>query len=41
MGTKPLSDGIEVDAQGRVIVTDIEHGALVRFDADGAMETLL
>ena len=41
MAAKPLSDGIETDAQGRVVVTDIEHGGLVRISPDGELETLV
>lgn len=32
LGQKPLSDGITLDAQGRVLITDIEHGGLARLD---------
>lgn len=32
LGVKPLSDGISLDAQGRVLITDIEHGGIARFD---------
>ncbi len=30
VGPKPLSDGITLDAQGRLLLTDIEHGAIAR-----------
>jgi hypothetical protein len=30
LGKKPLSDGITLDAQGRLILTDIENGGLAR-----------
>lgn len=41
LGAKPLSDGITLDAQGRVILTDIEHGGLMRREADGRLVTLV
>ncbi len=40
VGTKPLSDGIEIDADGRVFVTDVEHGGLVEVRPDGTLRTL-
>jgi sugar lactone lactonase YvrE len=39
VGTKPLSDGIEVAADGSVIITDVEHGGLMRLK-DGRLDTL-
>ena len=41
LGPKPLSDGITLDAQGRVILTDIENGGLVRREADGRLVALV
>ncbi|WP_112324108.1 L-dopachrome tautomerase-related protein [Oceanibium sediminis] len=38
---KPLSDGIAVDGQRNVYVTDVEHGALHRVNIDGVSETLI
>lgn len=32
IGTKPMSDGIATDAQGRVLIGDDEHGAIMEFD---------
>ena len=40
LGPKPLSDGITLDRDGGVILTDIEHGGLARRDAQGALVTL-
>lgn len=40
-GAKPLSDGITLDAAGRVILTDIEHGGLMRRLDNGQLETLV
>jgi sugar lactone lactonase YvrE len=41
MGAKPLSDGITFDAEGRLILTDVEHGGLMRRHGDGRLETLV
>jgi hypothetical protein len=35
VGPKPLSDGITLDRDGGVVVTDIEHGGLARLDGSG------
>lgn len=39
VGRKPLSDGITLDAEGRVLITDIEHGGLARLDPNGQPAT--
>jgi sugar lactone lactonase YvrE len=36
VGSKPLSDGITFDARGRLLVTDIENGGIVRIDPQAA-----
>lgn len=36
-----MTDGIHVDAQQRVYMSDVEHSALVRLNTDGKLETLL
>ncbi|HVE83822.1 MAG TPA: L-dopachrome tautomerase-related protein, partial [Myxococcales bacterium] len=41
VGRKPLSDGLGIDANGDVLVTDVEHGGVVRVSAGGALTTLL
>ncbi len=41
IGNKPLSDGITLDAQGNLLITDIEHGAVARLGADGKLQTLV
>lgn len=35
-GRKPLSDGLGIDAAGNVLVTDVEHGAVVRMSPAGS-----
>jgi sugar lactone lactonase YvrE len=32
IGQKPMSDGIAIDPEGRVIMTDVEHGGIMAFD---------
>ena len=41
MGEKPLSDGISIDSAGGVLITDVEHGAVVRRTPGGQLETLV
>ncbi|MGL4238252.1 L-dopachrome tautomerase-related protein [Tabrizicola sp.] len=41
VGKKPLSDGITVDAAGRIVVTDVENGSLVLMEKDGTAKTLV
>jgi sugar lactone lactonase YvrE len=40
-GKKPLSDGLSIDRQGRVILTDVEHHGLTRMAPDGRLQTLI
>ncbi len=32
IGQKPMSDGITIDRDGRVLITDVEHGSIMAFD---------
>jgi sugar lactone lactonase YvrE len=32
IGKKPLSDGITIDRNGRVLITDVEHGSIMAFN---------
>lgn len=41
IGNKPLSDGITLDAQGNLLITDIERGSIARLGADGKLQTLV
>ena len=38
---KPLSDGLATDSEGRVYITDVEHGAVMRVGADGVLQTVI
>jgi hypothetical protein len=41
LGRKPLSDGITLDHDGAVVITDVEHGGLARLDSAGHLTTLV
>ncbi|MFP2927978.1 SMP-30/gluconolactonase/LRE family protein [Pyxidicoccus sp. 3LG] len=41
VGRKPLNDGLSADADGNVLITDVEHGAVLRMRPDGKLETLV
>ncbi len=42
LGVRPFaSDGLESDAQGRLYLTDYEHNAVMRRNADGSYDTLV
>ena len=41
VGPKPLSDGFSTDNEGNVLITDVEHGAVMRMRPDGDLETLV
>ena len=38
---KPLSDGLSIDTDGRVYVTDVEHSAVFRIGPDSGLTTLI
>lgn len=38
---KPLSDGLSIDREGNVYLTDVEHGAVMRVGDDRELQTLL
>jgi sugar lactone lactonase YvrE len=41
IGPKPLSDGLSADQHGYVLITDVEHGAIVRQAPNGTLTTLV
>ena len=41
VGRKPMSDGITLDAEGRLLITDIEHGGIARLDMKASPENKL
>jgi len=41
VGSKPLSDGIEIDRSGDLYITDVEHGGISRLTPDGHLETFV
>jgi sugar lactone lactonase YvrE len=38
---KPLSDGMSLDRDGNVYITDVEHNAIFRLDDNGGLSTLV
>ena len=40
VGGKPQSDGIATTADGRVLLTDVEHGGIAEMAANGSLRTL-
>ncbi len=41
IGPKPLSDGITLSPEGKLLITDIEHGAIAQLSTDGKLQTLV
>jgi sugar lactone lactonase YvrE len=41
VGPKPLNDGLSTDNQGNLLITDVEHGAVIRMTPDGQLTTLI
>ena len=41
IGQKPMSDGIAIDREGRVIITDVEHGGIMAFNPTTKQLSLL
>lgn len=41
VGRKPLNDGLSTDEDGNLLITDVEHGAVIRMATDGALTTLI
>ena len=38
---KPLSDGLSVDLEGNIYITDVEHGSVMRVGQDRRLETII
>jgi len=41
VGRKPLNDGLSTDLDGNLLITDVEHGAVIRMSPEGALTTLI
>jgi len=41
VGNKPLNDGLSIDRQGNVFITDVEHQAVVKMTPQGELETIV
>ena len=40
-GPKPLSDGLSMDLEHNIYITDVEHGAILKFGLDKKLKTLI
>ncbi len=41
VGSKPLNDGLSIDSEGNVFITDVEHQAVVKMTHQGELETVV
>ena len=41
VGAKPLNDGLSTDNEGNLLITDVEHGAVIRMTPAGELTTLV
>lgn len=41
VGKKPLNDGLSIDDEGNIFITDIEHQAVMAMRQDGRLETVV
>ena len=41
VGTKPLNDGMSTDNDGNLLITDVEHGSVMRMTPEGELTTLV
>ena len=41
VGPKPLNDGLSTDNEGNLLITDVEHNAVIRMNPDGELTTLV
>jgi sugar lactone lactonase YvrE len=40
-GPKPLSDGLSMDIEDNIYITDVEHGAILKLGSDRKLVTLI
>ncbi len=41
LGKKPLNDGLSMDKEGNVFITDVEHGSVMKITPDGILNTVI
>ncbi len=41
IGKKPLNDGLSMDWDGNVFITDVEHGSVMKMTPDGTLSTVV
>jgi sugar lactone lactonase YvrE len=41
VGQKPLNDGMSTDVEGNLLITDVEHGAVIRMSPNGELSNLV
>lgn len=41
VGKKPLNDGLSTDVDGNLLITDVEHNAVIRMTPEGELTTLV
>jgi sugar lactone lactonase YvrE len=41
VGDKPLNDGLSTDSKGNLLITDVEHSAVLRMTPEGELTTLV
>ncbi len=41
VGEKPLNDGLSTDNEGNLLITDVEHGSVMRMTPEGDLTTLV
>lgn len=41
VGDKPLNDGLSTDSKGNLLITDVEHSAVLRMAPEGELTTLI
>jgi hypothetical protein len=41
LGRKPLNDGLSMDKEGNVFITDVEHGSVMKMSPEGVLNTVI